>query len=65
MAELPTVDIIQRLEELDKQIFRQRLAGLGRCKLLRSIGVDPDKLAAIVMYDEKHNIGCPGKQGKS
>ncbi|HEX7227117.1 MAG TPA: hypothetical protein VF353_05015 [Candidatus Binatia bacterium] len=63
MAESRTSETLQRLGISEKQIFRQRLAGLGRCKLLRSIGLDPDKLAAIVMYDEKRNIVCRGNRG--
>ena len=58
MAELRTVDRLQRLESLDKENFCQRPAGLGQCKLRSGIGLDPDKLLAIVMYDEKRNIVC-------
>ena len=56
MAELQPADILQRPENLEKQNFRRRLAGLGQRKLRRGIGLDPAKLPAIVMYDEKRNI---------
>ncbi len=65
MAELQTVDILQRLENLDEQNFRRHLAGTGQCKLRSGIGLDPDKLPAIIMYDEKRNIVCRATGSKS
>ncbi|HEX6173059.1 MAG TPA: hypothetical protein VF089_03525 [Candidatus Binatia bacterium] len=58
MAELRSIDILQRRENLDRQNFRQRVAGLGQCKLRMGIGLDPEKLPAIVMYAHKRNIVC-------